>query len=437
MHINPDAVKHLPTGSPSSAPRVDIRRCERNHITYFTKERGMVTTVEFDHAQALAAEFLAWGDSLRKESAPVFNTAHGGFWVVTNYEDIHTIDRDHERFASGQGITIPPLGQPVPVVPAESDEPNHSHYRSVLSPFLTPTAVRGYEAVVRALVNERIDRFIERGSVDVVPELAIPVPVFAMARVFGLSDDEAKQFFDAFTEILEAAASGDMEKVGPAVSSFIVFINAALDDVRSRPADMTNIYSAIVNSTIDGRAFDEGECVGLLWSTTAAATETTTHAIGHAMHLLATRPDVKKQLIADPGLIPAAVEEVLRMDAPNHTIARTVTVEVEIGGVTMKAGDRVLLMYGFANRDPETFPEANEFIVDRTPNRHLTFGHGIHTCVGLHLARQEVRTVVDEVLKRMPDFELAGDPGLPRLRGGLMWGFDSLPITFTPGPRVA
>jgi cytochrome P450 len=395
----------------------------------------MVTTVEFDHAEASAAQFLAFGEQLRSATAPVWNEAHGGFWVASRYTDIQAIVQDPKRFLSGKGITIPPLGQPVPVVPAESDEPGHKHYRGVLAPFLTPRAVRQNEPVVRQLVTEMIDDFIEAGEVDVVPRFAIPIPVYAMARIFGLTRPEAKQFFDAFTSVLEAAASGIPAKAQKAGGEFAGYIVNALNEVRNKPADMTNIYSAIVHTEMNGQPFSDNECIGLLWSTTAAATETTTHAIGHAVRQLGLRPEVRQALIEDPTRITAAVEEILRLDAPNYTIARYIAEDVTVGGVDMKAGERVLLLYGVANKDESMFPKPEDFDLGRGMSSHLSFGMGLHNCVGKHLARQEVQLAIEELLNRIPDFELVGDPGLPRLRGGLMWGHDALPIRFTPGPR--
>lgn len=326
----------------------------------------MVTTVEFDHAEASAAEFLASGEQLRSATAPVWNEAHGGFWVASRFSDIQTIVQDPARFLSGKGITIPPLGQPVPVVPAESDAPGHKHYRGVLAPFLTPRAVRLNEPTVRQLVTEMIDEFIEAGEVDVVPHFAIPIPVYAMATIFGLTRPEAKQFFDAFTSVLEAAASGIPAKAQKAGGEFAGYIVNALDEMRAKPADMTNIYSAIVHTEMNGEPFSVNECIGMLWSTTAAATETTTHAIGHAVRQVGTRPEVRRALLEDPSRISDAVEEILRLDAPNFTIARYVDEEVTVGGVTMKAGQRVLLLYGVANRDEAVFPKPEDFDLDRS-----------------------------------------------------------------------
>src|SRR5262245_56578585 len=154
----------------------------------------MVTTVEFDHATATSTEFMAWADELKDATAPVYNTVHGGFWVASRYEDVAAIINDNDNFVSGNGVTIPWLGQPAPLLPVESDEPDHRHYRNVLAPFMTPRAVRANEAVTREIVSETIDEFIELGEVDVVSTFATPVPVFSMARLFGLSRTEARKF---------------------------------------------------------------------------------------------------------------------------------------------------------------------------------------------------------------------------------------------------
>jgi cytochrome P450 len=213
----------------------------------------------------------------------------------------------------------------------------------------------------------------------------------------------------------------------------MAFLSEELGERRATPAD--DVISAIVNFEAEGRRFTEEECLGLLWSTAGAASDTTTSAIGHALYGLARFPDVRQRLRDDPSLVPAAVDEVLRLDAPAFALARTVTRDVTVGDVQMKAGDRVLCLYGCANRDDEVFPDPDEIALDRSPNQHLAFGNGIHRCLGMHLARMELRLAITEVLERIPDYRLAGDPGPPRLRGGLMWSLDELPITFTPGQR--
>jgi cytochrome P450 len=258
-----------------------------------------------------------------------------------------------------------------------------------------------------------------------------------MAPVLGFSRDEGASFCAAFNAVLEAAATGDPRLQAEAVGGFVAFVEAALEDARALPLRPGHVCSAIAHGTRNGEPLTSPESVGLVFATVAAAVDTTAHAIGHAAHRLATRPDIRDALRARPELVPGAVEEVLRLDPPAFTGARTVSAPVTVAGRDMRPGERVLLVYGAANRDAVVFPGAEEFTLDRSPNRHLTFGYGVHRCVGLHLGRSEVRIAVEELLARMPDLELDGDCPPPRLRGGLIWGFDTVRVRFTPGTPVS
>jgi cytochrome P450 len=391
----------------------------------------MTAAAHFDHAsQQVADELFEWRARLDDGSGMTYSDAYGGFWVVSRFEDIVAIAKDNERFMSGEGITIPPLENPMPSIPAESDEPRHRHYRAVLAAYLTPGAVRRYEPDIRRIVTSVVDTFVGRGEVDFVTDLAAIVPELVTGSVFGFDHDDAVRFGAGFRAVLAAAAGGNPEEQAAAVGGFIEILRAKLSERRVSPGD--DIVSAIVSHEAEGRAFSEDECIGLLWSTAGASIDTTVYAIGHALYGLAQFPEVRQQLIEDASLIPAAVEESLRLNAPAFALARTVAAPVTVAGVDLKPQDRVLLMYGWANRDQATFPDPDQFRLDRAVNPHCSFGKGIHTCVGMHLARLEVRIVLEEILRRLPDYQLVGDPGRPVLHGGLMWGYDSLPARFTP-----
>ena len=395
-----------------------------------TDQRQHVTS--FDHAATLPRdELLAWGATLRADQPIVWSEANGGLWIASRHADIEVIAKQPDLFVSGKGITVPPLQSPVPVVPAESDEPQHSHYRGALWTFLKPKAVKEYSAKIREIITESLDALIEKGGGDVVADFAAKIPARAMATVFGFSDEDAYRFDHDFSEVVAAASSNDPERQVRAVESFFVFLNEKLAEGRANP-DADNVVTAILNYEKDGYRFDEREMLGLLWSTAGGAVDTTKHSIGHAIYNLGVRPDLRRELIANPRLIPAAVEENLRMDAPAFMTARHLVADAEVNGVRMRAGDRVMLVYGFGNHDERNFDAPEEFRLDRRGNNHLSFGHGIHTCVGMHLARIEIAIALEEVLRRMPDFELVQPLPDPKVRGGLMWAFDSLPIRVRP-----
>ena len=387
-----------------------------------------VSNVKFDHADpGISSELFDWGKRLQNESPIARSDAHGGFWIASRHKDILAICRDTVTFICSQRITLPPQKSPVPVIPLESDAPNHTFYRSVLTPFLTPKAVREHEDRIRTIVINALEAIIRHGSGDAVRDFAALVPARSMAMIFGFTDEDAYRFEQGFSALVHAAGSGDVARQMKAVNDFKSFLMEKLTAGRANPAG-TDLVSAILRHEVGGRRYSEDECLGLMWSAAGGAIDTTKHAIGHAVREIGANPVIRQTLIDDPSLIPAAVEESLRMNAPAFMDARYVAKDASLGGADMKADDRVLLVYGWANRDEAAFPSPLEMKLDRPPNRHLTFGHGIHQCAGLHLARLELKIAIEQLLARMPDYELADPDARPVLHGGMMWGYDHLPI---------
>jgi cytochrome P450 len=387
-----------------------------------------VAKVTFDHAdQRISGELLAWGRRLQKESPISYSEAHGGFWIASRYQDIVSILRDTQSFTCAQRVTLPPQKSPVPVVPLEADEPDHSFYRAVLAPFLTVKAVREHEPRIRAIVTESLTPIAERGAGDMMSQFAALIPTRAMAMVFGFSDQDAYRFDHGFSALVDAAGSGDTDRQMEAVNGFRAFLVEKLAEGRSSGRD-SGLVAAILKHRVDGRACTDDEALGLMWSAAGGATDTTKLAIGHAVRELGVDRVTRQKLIDDPTLIPAAVEDSLRLNAPAFMDARYVSKPATLAGAEMKPGDRILLVYGWANRDESAFPVPGALKLDRGPARHLTFGHGIHLCVGMHLAKLELKVVLEEILARMPNYELVDPDVKPVLHGGMMWGYDSLPI---------
>lgn len=396
----------------------------------------MLSRVEFDHADPRISDTLfEWGARLQQESPIAYSEAHGGFWIASRYEDIAAITKDTDTFICSKGITLPPIQSPVPVIPLESDEPLHTQYRAVLASFLGLKAVRECEGKIRAIIAEALEAFAARGEGDAVADFAAHIPTRAMAHVFGFGDADAYRFDEDFSEVVNAAGSGDVARQIAAVERFKAFLLEKLAEGRANPS-ASDLPAAILRHEVDGRKLTENECLGLLWSAAGGAVDTTKHAIGHAIHALGVHRDVRRKLIENPRLIPAAVEESLRLNAPAFMTARTVARPVTLRGVSMKPGERVLMVFGWANRDRTAFAAPDEMKPERVPNRHVTFGHGIHHCVGMNLARLELKLALEELLLRMPDYELVNPDTRPTLHGGLMWGFDSLPIRVPRGARA-
>jgi cytochrome P450 len=387
----------------------------------------MVVIVDFDHGDPLISDKLwEWGARLQQEPSLAFSEAYGGFWIASRHRDVTAILHDTENFINAKGITLPPQKSPVPVIPLDADEPDHSFYRSVFTPFLTPKTVLRFEEQIRTIVVESLDAIVKRGEGDVVADFAARIPTRAMAMIFGFSEDDATRFDKGFTALVKAAGSGDASQQNAAVESFRAFLLSKIVERRANPTD-TDLVSAILRHEVAGRTFTENECLGLMWSAAGGAIDTTKHAICHATRELYRHKDVRQKLNHDRKLVPLAVEESLRLNASAFMDSRYIAKDVTVSGTEMKAGGRVLLVFGWANRDPAVFPSPDEMRLDRSTNKHLTFGNGLHMCVGMHLARLEIKIAIEELLARIPNYEL---PILasPVLQGGMMWCFESLPI---------
>jgi cytochrome P450 len=388
----------------------------------------MVTAVEFDHANPKISPVLfATGARFRAEDSLVYSTAHNGFWIASRYADVVHVLRDTDSFICSKRVTLPPQNSPVPVIPLEADEPDHSFYRSVFQPLVLPGAVRRFEERIRQIAAEALDAIVARGEGDAVADFAARIPARAMAMIFGFSEEDAYRFDAGFSALIAAAGSGDVERQMRAVDSFKTFLQEKMDRAHQNPGE-GDLPSLIARYEVDGRRYTPDECLGLMWSAAGGAIDTTKHAIGHAVRELYRNPAIRQQLIADPSLVPDFVDESLRYNASAFMDSRYVARDVVLRGAQMKAGERVLLAYGWANRDAEVFAEAEQMVLGRKPNRHLTFGQGIHQCLGNHLARLEIAVAVQELLKRMPDYQLVDPAAGPVLSGGMMWGHLSLPV---------
>jgi cytochrome P450 len=368
-----------------------------------------------------------------RQSCPVLHSDnYDGFFVLSRHRDIIRVLKNPRTFSSASGITIPRMTLAANSIPTESDEPDHSHYRRVLWPFLTPRAVAGYEGLVRRTVTELINDFIETGQADIMEQLAKPVPALVTGQFFGFTAEEGRRLYELLETML-AIGPTDPERGQAAGTELYAMYQASLDAARHSPGE--DVSSAIVTYDYEGRTFSNDECLGLLLTATAGALATTVAAIGCAVRLLWEFPDQRRRLIEHPELSARAVEEVLRMDAPAHALLRTVTESCEVGGVTLESGDRVLLLYDSGNYDGGAFEDPEQFKVDRPNNAHLSFGHGIHKCEGQHLARLEIQVVIEEFLRRIPDYEVVSTPTLTTAGGVL--GLANLHITFPPAAGVS
>jgi cytochrome P450 len=395
---------------------------------------AMMTAAEeqavFDHTDAVfMSDVYATLGELRDACPVVHSPRFGGFYAVTSHADVADAAHDYTRFTPTGGITIPAVERPVRSLPLESDPPEHGIYRRIIQPFFTLRRVADLEDRVRQVAITQIDRFRDGGNVDLVKELAMPVPAITIAMLLGMPTEAWPELRDVTSRALTAAEQGDTEAAGPAAADLSRILRREIDDRRRQPRD--DITSAIVHATIDGHPIDPDVGLAMVQIIVVAGFDTTAYGIGSLLRLLATDVDLQARVRAgDREMRNQVIEESLRFDSPVFGLARSAVVDTELGGCPIPEGARLLLCYGAANHDPAVFPEPEEFDVGRANlSRHLAFGVGRHRCLGEHLARMEIRVVLDELLDRVPPFTLATGATI-RLKVGNARGPLNLPVVW-------
>jgi hypothetical protein len=284
--------------------------------------------------------------------------------------------------------------------------------------------VAEYEGLTRSLCRNLIDGFVADGATDAAVDYAQQIPVRVIAQILGVESDLADTFTGWVRDVLEFA--DDMDRRVRAIEALVGYFGSQIEQRRKNPGD--DLLSYLLQTDVDGEPVEEGIVLGVAALVLIAGVDTTWSAIGSSLWHLATHGADRARLTEDPGLMALAVEEFLRAYAP-VTMARVVTTDIEFGGCPMKAGDKVLMNFPAANRDPEIFEQANTVILDRAHNRHVAFGAGIHRCAGSNLARMELRVALEEWLRQIPEFHLA-DGAEITWAGGQVRGPRRVPVVF-------
>jgi cytochrome P450 len=362
-----------------------------------------------------------------RAAGPVARTGGGGF-IIASGEYVEYALKHPELFSSRQAFDA--IGSPLPMLPIAFDPPEHGRYRRILQPFFSPRATAAWQPPVRALVGELIDGFIGRGECDLVAELAEPLPAEVFLTLFGLPLSDRDRLIGWKGGLLGTPESGgDQLRAGAELFEYLV---GHIEQRRER-AGTQDLLGQLLADTSDERLSDE-ELLGLSFLFVLAGLDTVTSALSTAFAALAAQPRLRRQIAADPAVIPAAVEELLRIDGPVVFLPRVTTTQVRLGEEVIPAGTQVQVAIAVANRDPAEHPDPDEIEL-RRQERHLAFGGGPHRCLGSHLARMEMREVLTEWHRRIPEYQLA--PGTtPRVDwpAGLV-GMDSLPLVFPPSAR--
>lgn len=381
-----------------------------------------------DDIDLIAGDF--WGrnphDSFTwmRANAPVYWDGHA--WGITRYADLKAISKDPATFSNAQGIRAD--ADPLQMM-IDMDDPEHFRRRKLVNKGYTPRRVREREDEVRAACTDIIDAVCEQGECDFVTDIAAWLPLIMIGNDLGVRPEDRAQLLE-WSDAMLSALTGDPEALEPATLAFIGYTEYANGVIADRTADpKDDLMSVLCHAEVDGDRLDHQAIIDESLLILIGGDETTRHVIsGGAYQLLANR-DQWDRLQADRGLLPSALEEMLRWVSPIKNMNRTATTDVVVNGQQIREGDNVLLLYPSANRDEDVFEDPFSFRVDRDPNPHLGFGVGEHFCLGAGLARMEIRVFLEQWLDRIESVDLTGEPA--HTAASFVGGYKHLPLRWT------
>ena len=392
-----------------------------------------VTAVRYDPFDPLVQDDPYPTYRRLRDHAPVYRCEHRKTWVLSRYDDVEAALLDPVTFSSAQGIfpTRKPGAAAQMLFPMMimMDAPRHTQMRTLVGRVFTPRRIAALEDGVRTMTRELVDGASTRRSCDLTAQLAGPLPAMVIADLLGVPREDRDEF-RRWSSTLVQSDPEQRESIRPgmeAAAALYGYLETFVADRRRAPRE--DLISALVHAQVDGQGLNDEELLGFCFLLLVAGHETTTNLLGNAAVVLAQHPDARTRLAADSSLIPAALEELLRYDSPVQGLARTLTRDVELHGQHLPAGDTVLVLFGAANRDDRAFPDPDTFDIDRRPERQVAFGRGIHFCLGASLARLEARVVLEELLRRIPDWDI-DLANASRVRSGPLRGYTSLPISW-------
>jgi cytochrome P450 len=386
----------------------------------------------FDHLSTELPEKLPDTLARMRTMCPVARSdEHGGFWVVTAYEDVLRVAQDWATFSSAQGLTVPVAPIAVRNIPVEVDPPLHRVYKRLINAYFTPAAVAPWEPAARALVNRLVDDFIESGRCEFMEAFARALPALSFFEsAIGAPRDE----IDKVAYMASKSSAPNDPEAAEAWLGLSNWISDFLETRRKQPR-RGDVVDGVLEAEIEGRPITHEEVVGTIQLLILGGLETTAGALGMMMVRLCNDPTIPDLLRRRPDLLSEAVEELLRLDAPFIAIARTATRDTELGGRQIKEGDKVVIYWTSANRDEAEFPEPDRFSLERGSNRHVSFGVGPHRCAGSNLARMNLRVSLAELLRRLDDLKL--EPGAEiHYHSTFTRAPLAVPITFAPGLKA-
>ena len=360
---------------------------------------------DFDfHGHALDNIFDTYKE-LRNRCPVGRSEEHGGFWFLMKSEDIFAAEQSPDTFSVTPSMLLPPFGTDMPLIPIDIDPPEHTQYRRVLLPLFTPQAVAKLDEGMHRTARELATEVAAHDVVDVSAGFARPMPTIIFSRLAGFPEADWPKF-DRWVDDIIYERTVDPERAWKAGREVMDYFDALLK-ARAEQRDTGDIISRLLSTEIHGRKLTHDELLSYCYLLFVAGLDTTAWAIRSSLWYLAQNPDAQARLRENPDLIPTAAEEFLRTLSPVQAMARTCKKDTEISGQAIRTGDRVVLVFGAGNRDPEVYENPDEIAVDRENNRHLAFGGGIHRCLGSNLGRRELVIALEEFLRVVGDFSLA------------------------------
>lgn len=380
--------------------------------------------------------------ALRSEGPVAWHPEAGGsgFWAVTGYHEVQVVSRDPHTYSSWLGGIMlsdsdPDLLEGSRMMMLFQDPPSHTRYRRLVNRSFTPSAAADWKERIDRLAARIVDGVIERGECEFVSEVAGEMPSLVIAELMGIPSDDGRHLYH-LTEIMHSADPSltDEERVG-AIIEMHNYAGATAAAKRAAPAD--DLATALVDATVDGERLSDDEFNWFFLLLVNAGGDTTRNLVAGAVEALVDSPDQLSLLRSSASsVMPTAVEEMLRYISPVVYMRRTAAVDAALGGASIRAGDKVVVYYGAANRDPSVFASPDRFDLQRSPNPHLAFGGGgAHMCLGAHFARLEIASLMNEVATRMEGLRIAGP--VSRLASTFIAGPRVLPVAFTRGRRSA
>jgi cytochrome P450 len=390
----------------------------------------------FDHHSSdIAADPYPAYQQLREQCPVAWSEHHGGFWVLSSYADVFAATEDDDTFRSAPSIALPPPQYGIRNLPIDTDAPETQQLRKVLLGAYSPAAAKRMEPEVRELATSLLDAVAGSGRIDFVQDYSTPLPARVILGILGFPAADW-EFFTHRVHTITHGITRDPEGTTQAALELAGAIWTQMEDRRTRGYGDDQL-SMIMQARVDGELLSDQDVVSFAMLILFGGLDTTTGSLANTLVLLERDPSLRDRLVRHPEDIPKAIEEFLRYWSPVQGLGRTVSQDTVVGSQCLRAGERALLLWASANRDPAEFPEPDRVDIDRSPNRHLAFGVGLHRCLGSNLGRLMFRVMLEEVLARIPDYRLDPDPEQYRYEDAAnVYALTHLPATFTPRARA-